>query len=153
MPEQGLPINPIQKRCNEIFAATPAIWDLLTDDGDKVFDQLVPPTENNEVVRPMPYLAWGNVTDTPHGDFSSAFGQAGSSSTLQLHVFDGHKFTKSFAVEIIDKIKRALSGKKHTLDGFQTLTFLVNTQGVFEVPTGQQGMMMITCTTRTNPTP
>ena len=150
-PEQGIPISPIQKRCNELFAATPGIWNVLQ--GDKVFDQLVPPTENNEIIRPMPYFAWGNVTNTPHGDLSSAFGKAGSSSTLQLHIFTDQMFSKSQAMDLADKVTRLLSGKKHTLEGFETATFVVDLIGCFSVRTGQQAMLMILPTTRTIPSP
>lgn len=149
MPEQGLPLSPLEKAFTEIFAATPAIWDLLTPDGDKVFNQLVPPTTDENVTRPMPYLAWAAKADIPHADFSSAFGQAGSASSLQLHVFDFHRFTDSFTLEIIDKIKRRISGKTHAVEGFVILTCLVNTIGIFPVPTGQQGIISINVTTRT----
>lgn len=148
MPEQGLPINPVQKALTEILAATPAVWDALA--GDKVFDQLVPPMTGATTVRPMPYLAWGHVSDTPHADQSSAFGEAGSASTFMLHVFDAHKFTKSFAMDLADQIKRRLSGKQHTLEGgFKMLTCLVSLVDCVSVPTGQQAVLSISTTTRT----
>lgn len=151
MPEQGLPISPIQQKCNEIFAATPAIWDRLA--GAKIFEGKVPPASGGATTRPMPYLVWMGATDTPHGDQSSSFGEAGSSSTLHLHVFSGDLYRDGEVLYFVDKIKRALSGKKHTLEGFRTLTFLVNMLDKQAVSTGHQAVMVINATTRTIATP
>lgn len=148
MPEQGLPINPLQKALNGVFQATPAIWDVLA--GDKVFDQLVPPATDATTTRPMPYLAWGNPTDAPHGDASSAFGELGSSGTLQLHIFDSRKYSKAPTIEIMNQIKRAISRGIPTLEGgFKVLRLLTFTTGCFSVPTGQQGMLTISYAIRT----
>lgn len=147
MPEQGLPISPIQRKCNEIFAATPGIWDTLQ--GGKIYVGKVRPPASGGTAQPYPYFVWMGATDTPHGDFSSAFGEPGSSSTLHLHIFSDHVFSDVEVMDLADKVKRALSGKKHTLDGFRTLTFLVNLLDKQSISTGHQAVLVINATTRT----
>jgi hypothetical protein len=148
-PEQGLPINPLQKAFTTLILGTPTLANALA--GDKIFDQLVPPTVDTTTTRPLPYMCWANVTDAPNGDFSGEFGKAGSASTLALHIFDAHLFTKSFVLDLVDKVKRLISGKKHTLEGFETRTCIVNTIGVFQTAVGQQAILSIDVTTSTIP--
>ena len=88
-------------------------------------------------------------TDTPDGDFSTVFGQAGSSSTLQLHIFDGNRFSRAVVRSLINEIKRAVSGKRFALTGFVMTKCLVNTTGIFSIPAGQQGILTLDVTTRT----
>jgi hypothetical protein len=151
-PEQGLPISPIQRRCNEIFAATPAIWDTLA--GGKIYVGKVRPVPGGGTGdQPRPYFVWMSATDTPHGDQSSSFGEAGSSSTLHLHIFSDTMFSNIECLYLADQVKRALSGKAHTLEGFKTLTFLVNLLDCSPISTGYQAVLVIQSTTRTIASP
>ena len=148
MPDQGLPITPLQAALNAVFAATPAIWDVLA--GDKVFDGLVPPMVDANTVRPMPYFAWANPTDVPHSDSSSSFGELGSAATLRLHIFDNHRFSKARVMALADAVKRKVSGKVIDLGaGYRMLTSTVDLIDCSPVPTGFQGILAIAATVRT----
>ena len=115
----GSIVTPATKRLSSVFDARPS-----------------------EVPRDVAYWVWGAKSGTPDGDQSTAFGQAGASSSVTGHVFYPDHHSTDGADEICARVVALFHHQPLVMAGWRTDRVDVQVIDVVPDPVGQHGIIV-----------